>query len=393
MIYLDNSATTKIDPEVLDAMLPYLKEEYGNPSSKYYTLAQNSYKAVEDAREKVAAIINARPQEIVFTSGASESNNFIIKGVLDYSKYYSNRGNKLITSSIEHKSIIQTAKFLAGEVYLNKEKRKSLDIKNNKVNRGFEVVFVNPDTTGHIQPKKVEDSIDDNTALISVMWGNNEVGALNDIHSITELANRKEKLFHSDATQVIGKIAVDVQDVHVDFLSFSAHKLYGPKGIGCAFLRKGKYALPDVSSLIHGGGNQENGYRAGTHAVHDIVGFGKACELAKLNFEKSHQRIQELEKYFISRIKNEKKFISIIGEDGPRVPGIIGLINPKIHNELFIKSISNDIAISSGSACSINEPSYVIDALGLTQYTNNFIRISIPKDATEDDLDALIQRL
>lgn len=286
MIYLDNSATTPIDPEVLDSMLPYLKEEYGNPSSRYYTLAINAEKAVEQAREQVATLINADPKEIIFTGGASESNNFIIKGVADYKKYYEEKGNHIITSTVEHKSVLQACKFLNGDVFWNKSeksiasqflKKKST---TKKIDRGYEVSFVPVNKYAQVERNTFKDAIKENTILASFIWGNNEIGSLNDITDLCSIAKEHRILFHSDATQVLGKIDIDVKKIPVDFLSISAHKIYGPKGVGASFVRQTGLSDYKMTSLIHGG-LQERGYRAGTSAVHNIVGFGKACEIAK----------------------------------------------------------------------------------------------------------------
>ena len=243
MIYLDNSATTPVDPEVLEAMLPYLKEEFGNPSSRHYTLAVNAEKAVEKAREQVAGLINAKSNEIIFTSGASESNNFIIKGVTDYMKYYEEKGNHIITSTVEHKSVLQTCKFLNGEIFNNNPTKSvaSRFIKKQavkKIDRGFEVDFLSVNEYGQVNAEEFKNLIKDNTILASFIYGNNEIGSLNDINTLGKIAKEKNILFHTDATQVLGKIDIDVNTLPVDFMSFSAHKLYDPKGRCCIYKTK-----------------------------------------------------------------------------------------------------------------------------------------------------------
>lgn len=390
MIYLDNSATTPIDPEVLDAMMPYLKEEFGNPSSRHYTLAVNAERAVEEARVKLASLINSSPDEIIFTSGASESNNFIIKGVADYKKHYEQKGNHIITSKVEHKSVLQCCKFLNGEVYFNKEKnkRKSLVSKNSettKIDRGYAVTFLDVNEYGQVETQNLLNSIKDSTILVSLMWGNNELGSLNDITALSKVAKNKKVLFHSDATQVLGKIHIDTKQVPVDFMSFSAHKLYGPKGVGACYMRKGKYSLPNITALIHGGA-QENGYRGGTHAVHNIVGFGKAAEIAKNNMNTYIKQIIDLEEEAKKLIKVKYPDVVFVGDPNNHIPGVIGMIIPSLVNEIHIKKLSNDVAISSGSACSIGEPSYVIDAIGKGNYTNSFFRLSMSKFNSIDDI-------
>lgn len=384
MIYLDNSATTPIDPEVLDAMLPYLKEEYGNPSSRYYTLAVNANNAVEKAREQVANLINADPKEIIFTSGASESNNFIIKGVADYKKYYEENGNHIITSTVEHKSVLQTCKFLNGDIFWNQSeksiasqflKKKST---TKKVDRGYEVSFLPVNKYAQVEKETFSNAIKDNTILASFIWGNNEIGSMNDIASLCNVAKEKNILFHSDATQVLGKIDIDVKKIPVDFLSMSAHKIYGPKGVGAAFIKQSGLSEYKMASLIHGG-LQENGYRAGTHAVHNIVGFGKACDIAKRDMDNYMKKISELEIEVKKMLTEKYPGIEFLGDPEHHIPGVIGMLIPGIINEMFIKNIADKCAISSGSACGIGEPSYVIQEIGVGDRSLQFVRITLSK--------------
>lgn len=389
MIYLDNSATTPIDPEVLDAMLPYLKEEYGNPSSRYYTLAVNAEKAVEKAREQVASLINANPKEIIFTGGASESNNFIIKGVADYKKYYEEKGNHIITSTVEHKSVLQTCKFLNGDVFWNKsdttvasqflKKKKSL----KKVDRGFEVTFLPVNEYAQITEDTFKTTIKENSILASFIWGNNEIGSLNDIEKLGSIAKENGVLFHSDATQVLGKIDIDVSKIPVDFLSFSAHKIYGPKGVGAAFIRQNDITDYKMTSLIHGG-LQERGYRGGTSAVHNIVGFGKACEIAKRDMDQYIKKISQLEIETKKMLTEKYPGIEFLGDPNNHIPGVIGALIPNIVNDMMIKDIADKIAISSGSACGIGEPSYVIQEIGLGHRSSSFVRITLGKFNDEE---------
>lgn len=383
MIYLDNSSTTPIDPEVLEAMLPYLKEEFGNPSSRHYTLAVNAEKAVEKAREQVAALINARSNEIIFTSGASESNNFIIKGVADYMKYYEEKGNNIITSTVEHKSVLQTCKFLNGEVFNNNPTKsvasrfiKKQSIK--KVDRGFEVDFLSVNEYGQVNAENFEKSIKDNTILASFIYGNNEIGSLNDINTLGKISKEKNILFHTDATQVLGKIDIDVNTLPVDFMSFSAHKLYGPKGVGAAFIRQNGLTNYKMTSLIHGG-QQEFGYRAGTHGVHNIVGFGKACEIAKRDMNEYMKKIADLEVEAKKMILAKYPGTEFLGDPVNNIPGVIGMLIPGIVNEMFIKDLSDKVAISAGSACGVSEPSYVVKEINKNNNSSNFIRLSLNK--------------
>lgn len=391
MIYLDNSATTPIDPEVLDTMLPYLKEEYGNPSSRYYTLAVNADKAVEKARQQVATLINAEPKEIIFTGGASESNNFIIKGVSDYKKYYEDKGNHIITSTVEHKSILQTCKFLNGDVFWNKSestvasqflKKKSMA---KKIDRGYEVSFLPVNEYAQIQEDAFRNAINQNTILASFMWGNNEIGSLNDIESLCAIAKEEKILFHSDATQVLGKIVIDVKKIPIDFLSVSAHKIYGPKGVGAAFIRQSGLSDFKLTSLIHGG-LQERGYRAGTSAVHNIVGFGKACEIAKRDMNEYINKVSQLEIETKNMLTEKYPGVEFLGDPEHHIPGVIGVMIPGIVNDMFIKDIADKVAISSGSACGIGEPSYVIKEIGNSNKSSSFLRITLSKNTRLTDI-------
>lgn len=384
MIYLDNSATTPIDPEVLDAMLPYLKEEYGNPSSRYYTLAVNAENAIEKAREQVASLINTNSKEIIFTGGASETNNMIIKGVADYMKYYTEKGNHIITSTVEHKSVLQTCKFLNGEVFDNnptksvasKFLKKKTTLK--KIDRGFEVDFLPVNEYAQVSQDDFKNAIKENTILASFIYGNNEIGSLNDIEDLGKIAKESNILFHSDATQVLGKIDIDVKTLPVDFLSFSAHKLYGPKGVGAAFIRQEGLSNYKMTSLIHGG-KQEFGYRAGTHGVHNIVGFGKACEIAKRDMKEYMKKITQLEIEVKKMILAKYPGTEFLGDPNNKIPGVIGMLIPNIVNEMFIKSISNEVALSAGSACGISEPSYVINEINKKNNNSQFIRLTLSK--------------
>lgn len=386
MIYLDNSATTPIDPEVLDAMLPYLKEEYGNPSSRYYSLAVNANNAVEKAREQVASLINANPNEIIFTGGASESNNFILKGVADYKKYYEDGGNHIITSTVEHKSVLQTCKFLNGDVFWNTSdksisskffKKKSM---TKKIDRGYEITFLPVNSYAQVSVDGFRNSIKDNTILASFIWGNNEVGSLNNIEELCDIAKKKNILFHSDATQVLGKINIDVKKIPIDFLSMSAHKIYGPKGVGAAFVRQNGLSSYKMTSLIHGG-LQENGYRAGTSAVHNIVGFGKACEIAKRDMEEYIKKILVKEEETKKEFAQKYPGVEFLGDPEHHIPGVIGMLIPGIVNDLFIKDMAdkNVCALSSGSACGIGEPSYVIQEIGYGDRSSQFVRVTLSK--------------
>lgn len=384
MIYLDNNATTPVDPEVYEAMEPYLREEYGNPSSKFYTLASNAEIAVEEARESVAKLINSRPEEIIFTSSGSESNNFIIKGISDYYKNYLDKGNHILTSKVEHESVRNSCRFLNGEIYMNREKKENKYQKKKIIDRGFEVDFLNTNSKGQVELDEIVSKIKDKTILGSFIWANNELGSINDIAKILKEFEKRDIFLHSDATQAVGKIKVDVKETGLDALTFSSHKIYGPKGIGATFLKKDKYRMPDITSLIHGGDNQELGYRAGTLSVHNIVGFGKAAELARLELEDNMEKMGKLEGEFIKILK-EKYPEAIILSDSEGVPGVISYILPGVNNMLHIKKIGDKIAISSGSACSITGDSHVLEAIGMSKYKSNFFRASFNKFIDKND--------
>ncbi len=391
MIYFDNSATSPIDGEVLEAMLPYLKEEYGNPSSKYYGKAVNARNAVEEARASVAELLGAKPEELVFTAGATESTNFIIKGYMDYRRYYGDGRNHIVTSVAEHKATLNTCKYLNGELYSNNDPTVSLFGDKKRVDRGYEATFVGITEYGEILPQAVEEAIRDNTAMVSVIYVNNELGTISDVGKIAELCGKYGIGIHSDITQALGKIRVDVHGLGLDYASCSAHKIYGPKGIGAAFLKSDAYGIEPITALLHGG-EQESGFRGGTLAVHDIVGFGKAAELAVRDMDKNEALLKSLDDRLVGKLLGIPD-ISLTNESKKRVPGIVSiLVNKKdFHNERFIKRVSDQLAISTGSACSAGEPSYVIASLGKADKVSKVLRISINKFTTQEEIDQLVQ--
>lgn len=393
MIYFDNSATSPVDGEVLDAMLPYLREEYGNPSSKYYCKAVNAHNAVEDARVQIAKLLGANPEEIIFTAGATESTNFIIKGYMDYRRYYGDGKNHIITSVAEHKATLNTCKFLNGDLYSNNDPTITLFGGKKTVDRGYEASFVGITETGEILVTSIEEAIKNNTAMVSVIYVNNEVGTISSVSEIAKLCAKKEIAIHSDLTQAIGKMTIDVHDMGLDFASCSAHKIYGPKGIGVAFVKNDAYGIPPITAFMHGG-EQENGFRAGTLAVHNIVGFGKAAEIALRDLTVNEERILRLDQMFVSSV-TEIPDIALTNASDNRLPGIISIVVDKkdFNNERFIKHISDRFALSTGSACSAGEPSYVITALGLEDKVSKVLRISLNKYTTEEEVDQLIKIL
>lgn len=393
MIYLDNSATSPIDEEVRDAMLPYLSEEFGNPSSKYYCKATNAKAAVDEAREKVAKLIGAKPEEIIFTAGATESTNFIIKGYLDYRKYYGDGRKHVITSLVEHKATLNTCRYLNGELYSNNDPTISLFGEKKRVDRGFEASFVGVTSNGEISVEEIEKAIKENTALVSILYVNNEIGSISDVSRVSEICKSHNIALHSDLTQALGKLEIDVKKLGIDYASCSAHKIYGPKGIGAAYMKSDAYGIAPITAFMHGG-EQEFGYRAGTHAVHNIVGFGKAAEIALRDMKKNETHIQKLDELLLHGIANIDGIHTTVNES-KRIPGIVSLVVEKedFHNERFIKKISEEVALSTGSACSAGEPSYVIQALGLGDKVTKVLRVSINKFTTESDINEFIKLL
>ncbi|MFD1175364.1 cysteine desulfurase family protein [Paenibacillus puldeungensis] len=371
MLYLDNSATTKIHPEVLDAMLPYLKEEYGNPSSKFYSLAENAKKAVTHAREQVAELLGCDSDEVVFTSGATESNNMIIKGVADYYSKQASYNKFLLTSKVEHPSVIETFKYLEG--------------------CDFSVNFLDVDQFARVTLDQVKETVTHNKPLLtSIMWGNNEIGSLNPIKEIANIFEKNSLFFHTDATQVIGKIPVNLnKHKGIRFLSMSGHKIGGPKGVGAAIIRKqSKEIYTRLTPLLHGGG-QENNYRSGTLAVHNIVGLGKAAELARMNLDNNVKRLNELEQYLTNILKtNLGDKIKFNSDEKNKIPGLISVQFVGVNNELLLKKLSAYAALSSGSACSSSKPSHVLCAAGKSlEEVRQTIRITMNSEINEKELE------
>lgn len=390
MIYFDNSATSPIDEEVFNAMLPYLKEEFGNPSSKYYRKAIVAQNAVEDARKEVAQLFGVNAEEVIFTAGATESTNFIIKGYLDYRKYYGDGHNHVITSLVEHKATLNTCKFLNGEIYSNDDPTTTLFGGNKKIDRGFEADFVSPTQYGEVTVKSIENAIKNNTAMVSTIYVNNEVGTINDVATIGAVCKKHNIVYHVDMTQAIGKTNIDLRAMNIDFASCSAHKIYGPKGVGAAILKADDYGIEPISAFMHGG-EQESGFRAGTLAVHNIVGFGKAAEIANRDLEKNLKHIKKLDDMIVAGIRAIDDLRLTVPVD-KRIPGIISIIVDKknFHNERYIKKMKDKLAISTGSACSAGEPSHVINAMGLGEEASKILRISIGKTTSEEDVKELL---
>lgn len=348
---------------------------------------------MEESRAKVAALIHAKPEEIIFTCGSTESSNMIIKGVADYKKYYEKLGNHIITSKTEHHATLNTCRFLNGEIYSNHDATFSLNGQSNKVDRGYEVTFLDVDSYGRVLPDTLSNAIRPTTTLITIMWANNEIGTINDISALCDVAHQNGVLFHTDATQISGKLSINVKDIPVDFMSLSAHKFHGPKGVGAAYIRSDEYGLPPITAFMHGG-EQEFGIRAGTLAVHNIVGFGKAAELALAHQEECTRRLQEIDKAARALFASEPQF-ELLGDPDTHIPGLLSIVvhRETFDNERFIKKVSNQYAISAGSACTAGEPSHVLQAIGRSNETSRVLRISLSDRSSLNDVKLLIELL
>jgi len=367
-IYMDNAATTPVKKEVLEEMLPYFTEKYGNPSS-VYSLGSMSKRAVEDAREKVAKALGANPREIFFTGGGSESDNWAIKGVA-FANY--DKGNHIITSKIEHHAILHTCEYL--------EKK------------GFEVTYLDVDEYGIVDLEQLRNAITDKTILISIMFANNEIGTIQPIKEIGEIAKEKNIYFHTDAVQAIGNIKIDVKELNIDLLSLSAHKFYGPKGIGALYVRQGVKIDPLIT-----GGAQERKRRAGTENVPAIVGLGKAIELAYTNFEEKNNRLIKLRDMLIEKIKSNIDYVRLNGHPVRRLPGNVNMCFQFIEGESLLLSLDMEgIAASSGSACTSGslDPSHVLLAIGLShEIAHGSLRLTLGDFNTEEEIDYVVEKL
>ena len=367
-IYLDYAATTPMRPKVFVAMLPYFREKFGNPSSLYF-YGQEAKEAINFAREKVASVINAHSSEIVFTSGGTESDNFAISGVA-WANY--KKGKHIITTSIEHHAVLNVCKFL------------------EKV--GFEVTYLPVDNQGLVSLKDIKKAIRNDTILISIMHANNEVGTIEPIEKIGEIAKEKGVYFHTDAVQTFGHIPIDVTKLNVDLLSASAHKLYGPKGVGALYIRKGVKIVPFLY-----GGDQENKLRASTENVAGIAGFGIAAELAKEEMEEEGSRLIPLRDKLIRGILTKIKYSRLNGHPINRLPGNVSVSIEFIEGESMLLHLdARGICASSGSACtsSISEPSHVLNAMGVPpEVAHGSLRFTLGRDNTIEDVEYVLEVL
>ena len=367
-IYFDNAATTKLDEEVLQEMIPYLKENYGNASS-IYKLGRESRKAVEDSREKIAKILNCKPNEIYFTAGGSESDNTAIKGIARANK---SNGNHIITSKIEHPAVLETCKQLEKE--------------------GFEISYISVDENGIINLEELKKAIKPATVLITIMFANNEIGTIQPIEEIGEIAKENNIYFHTDAVQAVGNVKIDVKKLNIDSLSLSGHKFYGPKGIGALYVRTGVKFEKFVN-----GGHQERNKRAGTENVAGIVGIGKAIELAYNNLDEHNNKIKELRDYYVEQVKEKIPYIKINGHMEKRLPGNSNISFRFIEGEGLLLNLDlKEICASSGSACTSGslDPSHVLLAIGLPhEIAHGSLRITIGKYNTKEEIDYLVKNL
>ena len=367
--YMDYSATTYVKPEVLDAMMPFFTEKFGNPSS-FYGISRETKMAIDNARAQVAKAINCDPNEVYFTGGGSEADNWAIKGI---ATAHMKKGNHIITTKIEHHAVLHTCEFL--------EKF------------GFEVTYLDVNEEGFVDLKQLEEAITDKTILVSIMFANNEIGTIQPIKEIGALCREKKVLFHTDAVQEVGSVPVDVKEMNIDLLSLAGHKLYGPKGIGALYIRRGIR----IDNLIHGGG-QERGRRAGTENIPGVVGLGKAIELATENIEENRARLTVLRDKLIDGILERIPYARLNGPRGDkRLPGNSNISFEFIEGESILLSLDFEgICASSGSACTSGslDPSHVLLAIGLPhEKAHGSLRTTLGAASTEEDVEKLLNEL
>lgn len=366
--YFDNAATTKVKEEVLKEMFPYFSVEYGNPSSMY-SIGRSSRRAIETARKRVAELINCKPKEIYFTSCGSESDNMALKGIAYANK---EKGNHIITSKIEHPAILNSCKTL--------EKR------------GYRITYLNVDEEGNIDISELENSINEDTILISIMFANNEIGTIEPIEQISKIAKKHNIIFHTDAVQACGNIKIDVKDMGIDMLSLSGHKINAPKGVGALYVREGI----EFDRFLDGG-HQEKNKRAGTENVAEIVGLGKACEIAKNNLELHTKKLKELRDFYINQVEEKIENIKLNGPRDNRLPGNANISFKGINgSELLLKLDEKGICASAGSACSTgsNSPSHVLTSIGLdSKMADGTLRVTFCEENSKEDVEYLVENL
>jgi len=367
-IYFDNAATTKVKREVLKEMIPYFEIEYGNPSSMY-SIGRNAKKAVNDARKKVAELINSDVNEIIFTGSGSESDNLALKGIARANK---SKGNHIITSKIEHHAVLDSCKTLENE--------------------GFKITYINVDKDGIIDLEELKNAISKDTILISIMFANNEIGTIQPIEEVAKIAKEYNILFHTDCVQACGNIEIDVKKMKIDLLSMSGHKLNGPKGIGALYVKNGI----NIKKILDGG-QQEKGKRAGTENVPGIVGLGKACEIANKNINKHIEYLKKLRDYYISEIETKIKNVKLNGSREKRLPGNANFSFEGVDAQtLLFKLDQAGICASAGSACNTGSelPSHVLLAIGLNkELAYSSLRTTFSEENTKEDVEYLIKNI
>ncbi len=369
-IYFDNHATTQVDPRVVQAMLPYFTEKFGNAASRNHPFGWAGEEAVENARAQVASLIGATPKEIIFTSGATESDNLMIKGVAEM---YREKGNHIITQAIEHKAVLDTCKRLEKD--------------------GFEVTYLPVGKDGRVNPEDVRKAITPKTILITIMYANNEIGVINPIQEIGKIAKEHGIFFASDGVQAVGKIPVDVQKDNIDLLAISAHKIYGPKGVGALYVRR-RNPRVQLAAIIDGGGH-ERGMRSGTLNVPGIVGLGAACEIAQKEMAQESVRLAKLRDRLKAGLEAKLDEVFINGSLEHRLPNNLNMSFAYVEGESLLMGI-NDIAVSSGSACTSAtlEPSYVLKALGVGEdLAHTSIRFGLGRFNTEEEVDYVTDKM
>ena len=369
-IYLDHAATCPVDRRVVDKMIPYFTDAFGNAASRTHAFGWRAEEAVENAREEIAKTIGADPKEIAWTSGATESDNLAIKGVAEYLE---EQGNHIITVVTEHKAVIDTCKYLE--------------------RRGREVTYLPVDKHGLVTPEEVNAAITDKTVLVTIMHANNETGVLQPIEQIGAVCRKRKVLFHTDATQSFGKVPIDVQKMNVDLMSMSAHKIYGPKGVGALYVRRRRPRVR-LAPQVHGGGH-ERGNRSGTLNVPGIVGFGEAVRIARESMPEESARIRELRDYMRARIEREIPHVQLNGHPEHMLPGHLNMSFSYIEGESLLMALK-DVALSSGSACTSAslEPSYVLRAMGLDdELAHSSLRMTIGRFTTKEELDYVVDLL
>jgi cysteine desulfurase len=369
-IYMDNNATTRCDPRVVEAMLPYFTEHYGNAASRNHAFGWRAEEAVDQAREQVGSLIGASAKEIIFTSGATESNNLAIKGV---AAMYRKKGNHIITAVTEHKAVIDPCKRLERD--------------------GYQVTFLPVDKEGRVSAEQVAAAITDKTILVSIMAANNEIGTLQPIQSLGKLCKQRGVLFHTDAVQAVGKVPIDVDEMGIDLLSLTAHKIYGPKGIGALYVRR-KDPRVRLDPIIDGGGH-ERGMRSGTLPVPGIVGLGMACELCRKEMDVETKRLLVLRDKLKKGIEARLEDVYLNGHPTERLPGNMNLSFAYVEGEALMMGMK-DVAVSSGSACTSAslEPSYVLKALGVgDELAHSSIRFGLGRFNTEEEVNYIIDHV